>query len=112
MIEASCASFPPWFVLDDTRDSTRSGVDSDRDPDLFRDGADHEDKFGKIVGGFIERTLVKPMVPTPTMGPVTGLPGDRVELLDVPLMQFMDCYFQFGHGVKDLMGGQRLTGTE
>jgi uncharacterized membrane protein len=48
-------------------------------------------------------TILKPMAPTPTMGPLRVVSGDRVQLLDAPLMQFMECYFHFGHGVKDLM---------
>jgi uncharacterized membrane protein len=50
-------------------------------------------------------TVLIPMAPTPTVGPLRVVPRTRVQLLDVPLGQFMECYFHFGSGVKDMLAG-------
>jgi uncharacterized membrane protein len=50
-------------------------------------------------------TVLIPMAPTPTVGPLRVVPRSRVERLDVPLVQFMECYFHFGSGVKDMLVG-------
>jgi len=50
-------------------------------------------------------TVLIPMAPTPTVGPLRVVPRTRVQRLDVPLGQFMECYFHFGSGVKDMLAG-------
>jgi len=49
-------------------------------------------------------TVLVPMAPTPTVGPLHVVPRSRVRRLDVPLVKFMECYFHFGSGIKDLVG--------
>jgi uncharacterized membrane protein len=51
-------------------------------------------------------TVLVPIAPTPTVGTLRVVPRTRLERLDVPLMQFMECYFHFGSGIKDLMAGK------
>jgi len=51
-------------------------------------------------------TVLVPMAPTPTVGPVRVVPGCRLQRLDVPLVDFMECYFHFGSGVKDVIAGK------
>ena len=50
-------------------------------------------------------TVLIPMAPTPTVGPLRVVPGSQVQRLDAPLGQFMECYFHFGSGVKDMLAG-------
>lgn len=50
-------------------------------------------------------TVLVPMAPTPTVGPVRVVPGSRVQRLNVSLVDFMECYFHFGSGVKDVIAG-------
>jgi uncharacterized membrane protein len=50
-----------------------------------------------------DATVLVPMAPTPTVGPLRIVSRERIELLDVPLVTFMECYFHFGSGVKDLV---------
>jgi len=50
-------------------------------------------------------TVLIPIAPTPTVGPLRVVPRDRVQRLDVPLAEFMECYFHFGSGVKDMLAG-------
>jgi len=50
-------------------------------------------------------TVLIPMAPTPTVGPIRVVSGDRVHRVDVSLTEFMDCYFNFGSGTKELMAG-------
>lgn len=51
-------------------------------------------------------TVLVPMAPTPTVGPVRVVPGNRVRRLNVSLVDFMECYFHFGSGVKDVIAGK------
>jgi len=48
-------------------------------------------------------TVLVPMAPTPTVGPLHVVPRSRVQRLNVPLGEFMECYFHFGSGIKDLV---------
>ncbi len=55
-------------------------------------------------GGYY--TLLLPNAPTPTVGTLYYVSGERVRKLDVPVAAAVNCIMQWGIGSKDLLAGK------
>jgi uncharacterized membrane protein len=51
-------------------------------------------------------TVLVPMAPSPMLGQVLVVPGDRVVRLDIGLADFMNCFYRWGVGLEGALGAE------
>jgi uncharacterized membrane protein len=69
----------------------------------FLAGALLRTRFGSWSVDWLERTVLVPNAPTPTVGTICYLPRERVQRLAVPLGTAVNCIMQWGIGSEELI---------